>query len=97
MKILAIEHELRDVDWTTKDAILKEEASHVYEQYLMGILREIYFTENKTAVLILEADSKAEAQKILSLFPLVRENLIRFEVSELQPFDGFGRLINRNK
>ena len=93
MKILAIEQEIEGINWDNKNQILKEEATHVYEQYLKGYLREIYFTENKTAVLILETDTKISAKKLLGSFPLVREKLIRFDILELHPYNGLDRLL----
>lgn len=54
MKILAIEKELITVDWENESQTLIEEAKSAYKLMLSGNLREIYFTENKNAVLVLE-------------------------------------------
>ena len=93
MKILAIEKEVSGSDWNNKQEILTTEARHVYELYLQGYLREIYFTESHNAVLILECESRDNAVKLLNEFPLVKNNLIQFDVSELQPYTGLSRLI----
>lgn len=47
---------------------------------LSDVLREIYFTENKNAVLILECESKEQAEQILHELPLVQKQLISFEL-----------------
>ena len=48
MKILAIEKEMKDVDWNNLGDLLKDEAQHVFHLYLSNSLREIYFTEKDT-------------------------------------------------
>ncbi|MCT4637450.1 MAG: hypothetical protein N4A72_07060 [Bacteroidales bacterium] len=93
MKILAIEQEIEGKNWNNAKAILREEAEHVYILQKQGILREIHFNEDKRAVLILECKDKIEADVILSKFPLVEHNYIKFEINELLPYTGFERLI----
>ena len=58
MKVLAIEKEIKSVDWANESQTLIEEARSAYQLLLSGSLREIYFTENKNAVLILECIGK---------------------------------------
>ena len=94
MKILAIEREVKGAKWDTVGDLLKNEARHVFELYLSDILREIYFTENKNAVLVLESKDKSTAKKILDSFPLVESGKIKFELMELRPYNGYERLIN---
>ncbi|MES2654317.1 MAG: superoxide dismutase [Bacteroidota bacterium] len=94
MKILAIEKELRTVDWENEIQTLIEEAKSAYKLILSGNLREIYFTENKHAVLILECEDKMVAKQLLDKLPLVKKEIIAFEIMELQPYTGFTRLMN---
>ena len=96
MKILALEKEAEGVNWQNAQDILKEEARQVYHLYLSDTLREIYFTENKTAVLILETENKIVAEKLLKKLPLVKMGFISFEVMELRPYSGYDRLIKNN-
>jgi hypothetical protein len=56
-------------------------------------LREIYFTENKNAVLILECKDKITAKQLLGKLPLVKKKMIDFEITELRPYTGFSRLM----
>lgn len=95
MKILAIEKEVPGIDWSTvsKD-ILTQEALDVYKMYLSEKLREHYFTEARQAVLVLECNSKEEAQTLLDKLPLVVNRLISFDVMELHPFTGYDRIID---
>jgi hypothetical protein len=95
MKILAIEKEMEGVDWNTLGDLLKEEAQHVYDLYLSGSLREIYFTENKNAVLVMETENKQAATKLLDTLPLVKSGKIRFEVMELRPYTGYERIMRQ--
>ena len=95
MKILAIEKEVPGVDWANvSNELMAQEASDVYSLYLAGQLREHYFTEDNCAVLVLECDSKAQAQVLLNKLPLVQKNLITFEMMELHPYTGYNRIIN---
>lgn len=94
MKILAIEKEMKTVDWKNESSTLVEEAKSVYKMILVGNLREIYFNENKRAILVLECDDKKTAGKLLEELPLVKKGLIDFEIMELRPYTGLSRLMN---
>ena len=94
MKVLAIEKDIDGIVWTDADNILKHEALHVFQLYLSDVLREIYFTGNKNAVLILETTDKNAAEQLLSALPLVKAGMIRFEIMELKPYSGYERLFN---
>lgn len=96
MKILALEKEAEEANWQNAHDFLKEEARQVYQLYLSDILREIYFTENKTAILILETENKMAAEELLNKLPLVKMGFISFEVMELRPYSGYDRLIKSN-
>lgn len=94
MKILAIEKELKTVDWENESPTLIEEAKAAYKMMLSGNLREIYFTENKDAVLILECENKIVAKHLLGELPLAKKGLIDFDILELHPYTGFSRLMD---
>ena len=93
MKILAIENEIEGVDWANSEDLLKDEAQHVYGLYLSDYLREIYFTENKNAILVMETEDKKAAIKLLDALPLVKSGKIKFEVMELRPYTGYERIM----
>jgi hypothetical protein len=92
MKILAIEKEIESADWGNQEEILCKEAQRVYELYLSGNLREIYFTHKNIAVLILECDNIENATELLNTLPLVQKGLIAFNIMQLNPYTGFERI-----
>ncbi len=94
MKILALEKELKKVDWEKESQTLIDEAKVAYNMLLSDSLREIYFTESKNAVLVLECENKSTAKQLLSKLPLVRKGIIDFELMELHPYTGFSRLMD---
>jgi hypothetical protein len=93
MKILAIEREVEGKSHRDFESHLKSEALHVWKLYQEDKIREIYFDKEKnSAVIILESIDEIEARSILNNLPLVKENLIDFEIISLVPYAGFGRL-----
>lgn len=93
MKILAIEKEIENVNWSDAESILKQEAYYVNDLCLQNILREIYFTEDKRAVLILECQDIKHAKKIIDSLPLVKDKMIEFDIVSLLPYTGLSRII----
>ncbi len=93
MKILALE---KEVPGTTAAAFmphLRAEAARVWELQQSGVLREIYFRQDRSdAVLVLECTDAGEAQRVLGTLPLVQAGLIAFEVIPLKPYPGLARL-----
>jgi len=93
MKILAIEKEIEGKRQELFLSHLKSEASEVWRLYQDDVIREIYFDdENHRAILILECKDVKEAKERLSELPLVKEQLIQFEVIALSPYPGYSRL-----
>lgn len=93
MKILALEKEVAGINWSNQTEVLKQEALQVYQLQKSGTIREIYFSQNHCAVIILESDNASAAKKILNELPLVRNGLVDFEVMELTPYNGLDRII----
>jgi len=96
MKILALEREIEGVNWNNTERLLEQEAQHVFQLYLSDDLREIYFTENKNAVLVMETKDRQTAERVLDSLPLVKSGKIRFEIMELKPYTGYERIIKDN-
>jgi hypothetical protein len=95
VKILAIEKTTGELDWTKiSKELLADEAHEVYRMYLANQLREHYFNEQKCAILVLECESKAQAEELLAKLPLVKNELIAFEIMELCPYSGYDRIIH---
>lgn len=98
MKILAIEKEVEGIDPKLFSLHAGEEAMKVWEFYQQGIIREIYFRNDRNeAVIILECDNETEAKSILKTLPLVEKGLIDFEIIPLKAYTGFERLFKNHK
>lgn len=95
MKFLAIEKENGNAPVIYTGELLTEEAHKAHQLYLAGILREIYFNDDHSAVLILECASMEMAEDSLAGLPLVQNGLIRFELMELRPYTGYERIIKK--
>ena len=95
MKVIAIEKKIEGANWDNTESLLSEEAQHVFELYLSDTIREIYFTENNNAVVIMETKDKYSANKLLDSFPLVKSGKIKFDVMELRPYKGYRRLMEK--
>ncbi|MBN2878724.1 MAG: hypothetical protein JXN65_03745 [Clostridia bacterium] len=93
MKFIAIEKEIEGADWSKADEILAKEAYRVHELYLEGTLREIYLTEERSAILILESETREHIETAMASLPLVKEGMIEFNISELNPYQGMKRII----
>jgi muconolactone delta-isomerase len=92
MKILAIEIEMPGVKDSDYTPYLEAEARKAWELHQQGLIREMYFTDEQYAVLVLEAVDKAHAREILDELPLVQQKLIDFELMALTAYPGFARL-----
>ncbi len=98
MKILALEKEIPGVtDDQFTPELLKTEATRAWELHQAGIIREIYFSEDRhEAILVLECNNAEEARAALATLPLVKSGLIDFKIIPLIPYDGFARLFGPN-
>jgi muconolactone delta-isomerase len=95
MKILAIEREVPGVKDEQSKSHLKDEAARVWELYQAGVLRELYFRHDQSsAVLVLECADAEEASEFLNTLPLVKEELIAFDIIPLTAYPGFSRLFD---
>ena len=94
MKILALEIPVPGIERQAfTGGLLKEEAARAWELHQDGMIRELFFrADRQSAVLILECASMEEAGKALSTLPLVRRELIAFDLVPLVPYPGFSRL-----
>lgn len=98
MKILAIETEVPGIPAEAFTPHLRAEAKRVWELYLAGVLRELYFRQDRdAAVLVLECEDVEEARTVLGTLPLVREGRIAFELVPLVPYPGFSRLFAEDR
>jgi len=94
MKILAIENDVPGVSESEfTPQLLKEEAMSAWLLHQSGVIRELYFRlDRHAAVLVLECPGVQEARAALSTLPLVRQNLVDFEIIPLAAYSGIERL-----
>lgn len=92
MKILAIEKEMPGIADSDYKPWLEAEARKAWELHQKGLIRELYFTDDHCAVLVLEARDKVHAREIIDQLPLVQQKLIDFELLALTAYPGFARL-----
>lgn len=93
MKILAMEKEIPNIEVGQFTDNLKEEARRVWQLYQDGVIRELYFRQDKSdAVLILECSNIDEASRVINDLPLVKAGLIIFDLIPLIAYPGFSRL-----
>jgi muconolactone delta-isomerase len=93
MKILALEMEVPDIPDEAFEPHLRNEAARAWELQQAGVLRELYFRDDRhEAVLVLECETLRAAEEALATLPLVQKGLIRFELIPLRPYPGFARL-----
>ncbi len=93
MKILAVGRLKEGIDARSAIApYAREELKALWQLYETGIVREVYSPGGPGAVLVLEADSTDAARAVLSVLPLVAEEIIQFELIELLAFTAFDAL-----
>jgi hypothetical protein len=96
MKILALDKTLPGVTMEQILPHLEEEASHAWKMYKSGVYRELYMRGDRPgAAIVLECESIKEAKEFLAELPLVKYNLIEFEVIPLQAFTPFEKLFQQ--
>ena len=93
MRILALERELPGAPADDFKRLSKVEAAKAWELYQAGVIRELYFRQDRPeAVLILECANAEEAEAVLATLPFVQAGLIAFDIIPLAPYPGFARL-----
>jgi hypothetical protein len=87
MKILCLDRPLPGASVERYQPHLEREVRHSWESYKKGVIRDIYFRQDRPGVaLLLECESTDAAKAALADFPLVKAGLIEFEIIPLGPF-----------
>ncbi len=91
MKFLVLTEDVPGVP--TGRRLLRSEARRVWDLYMKGIVREIYFRpDTKEAVLVFEAKDARAVRTAMKALPLAESGAMTYEVIALEPYDGFSRL-----
>ena len=87
MKILCHDRPLPGAIFEKYQPHLQDEVRHVWRAYKNGIVREIYFRQDRPGVaIILECATVDEAKKAFAGFPLMKAGLLEFDIIPLGPF-----------
>ncbi|WP_448622223.1 superoxide dismutase [Dickeya fangzhongdai] len=74
---------------------LTSEALHAWGLYKSGVIRDIYFRQDRPGVAIfLECDSVDEARTVMADFPLAKAGLLTFECIPLGSFTNWETLFS---
>ena len=93
MRILAIDRPLPGATPDKYQPHLLNEVRHSWQGYKRGVVRDIYFRQDRPGVAIfLECASLEDAKKALADFPLVKAGLLEFEAIPLGPFTNWEML-----
>jgi muconolactone delta-isomerase len=95
MQYLVITSDTHEINWSTQQAILADEAKAVWNYMRLGKLRNIWLTEEKNdAILLFEADIEDDVKSIMDALPLVNAEMISYKVIGLTPYKGLERLFH---
>lgn len=92
MKVIAIAH--RSETHAPEDFAphLDAEADHALGLFGEEKFRELYSrADGKGAIIVLEADSEAQAQEYLDSLPFAQRGMLTFDVYGTKPYRGFLR------
>jgi hypothetical protein len=87
MKVLLLDRPLPGATFEKYQPHIVNEVRHSWAAYKSGLIREIYFRQDRPGVAIMaEAASVEEAKKAFSDLPLVKAGLIDWDVIPLGAF-----------
>lgn len=87
MKFLVLDHPKPGATLEKYQPYLLDEVRHTWASYKSGLVREIYFRQDRPGVAIIaEAASLEEAKKAFAELPLVKAGLIEMEPIPIGPF-----------
>lgn len=87
MKLLCLDVPKPGASLEKYQPLLLNEVRHGWHLYKSGVVRDIYFRQDRPGVAIIaEADSVEAAKKALAEFPLAKAGLIDWDVIPLGPF-----------
>ena len=93
MKLLCLDIPRSDATLEEYAPHLQEEVRHTWTLYRSGIVRDIYFRQDRPGVAIIaECASVEDARAILRGVPLARAGLLDWEVIPLGPFTNWEML-----
>lgn len=93
MKLLCLDIPLPGASPEKYEPHLRGEVRYGWQLYKAGIVRDIYFRQDRPGVAIIaECDSIEDARRALAEFPLAKAGLIDWQIIPLGPFLGWESL-----
>ncbi|NWD68908.1 superoxide dismutase [Pseudomonas gingeri] len=93
MKFLCLDVPQPDATMDQYAPHMLDEVRHAWQLYKGGIIRDIYFRQDRPGVAIFaEAETIEDAKAALDEFPLAKANLIGWEIIPIGPFTGWEAL-----
>ena len=75
--------------------VLKDEVEKTWLLQMAGTIKDIYYISDKSGVVFtIEARDTTDANRILTVLPLVKQNLIHFDYVGLMPYNGYELLFS---
>ena len=66
----------------------------LWQLYRDGVVREMYSPAGPGAILVLEAESVKEAERLVAQLPLISAGVMALEVTQLRPFEAIEMLFS---
>lgn len=93
MKFLAMSRRVAGVTNEQVAVHAAPEALAAFRLMRNGMFEQLYYSPDwKGAVLVVQADSREQAQAALASLPMARESVIEFDLWQLTPYDHYSRL-----
>ena len=69
------------------------EVPHTLQLYLDGVVEQFWFREQKGPIFLMNVETVEQAQAVLNTLPLVKADLMTYELMPVGPLAPLGRLI----
>ena len=69
------------------------EVPHTLQLYLDGVVEQFWFREQKGPIFLMNVETVEQAQAVLNTLPLVKADLMTYELMPIGPLAPLGRLI----
>lgn len=93
MRVLCLDIPQPDATFEKYQPHLLDEVRHAWQLYKGGVIRDIYFRQDRPGVAIIaECDSVEAARQAMSEFPLAKVGLIGWDIIPIGPMVNWERL-----
>lgn len=97
MTILALDRPRPGATFEKYQPYMLNEVRHTWEAYKKGLIRDVYFRQDRPGVaIVMDCASLDEAQRLCADFPLAKAGLLDFELIPLGPFTNWEVLFSQS-